>query len=116
MLLICRYKVDEATLQSALRHASLPMVRKDELGNMFAEAATPTPGAHKADADTGPVAAEGSVDGASAAAAAASEAASSQQEQQPASKQAAHSNSSSGGSRVQTGNRGFAWRAQEVAS
>lgn len=36
-----RYKVDEAVLARALRHTSLPLVRKDEQGNMFAAAVTP---------------------------------------------------------------------------
>ena len=36
-----RYKVDVAVLARALRHTSVPLVRKDEQGNMFAMAATP---------------------------------------------------------------------------
>jgi hypothetical protein len=36
-----RYKLDEAMLARALQHTSLPLVRKDEQGNMFATAATP---------------------------------------------------------------------------
>lgn len=38
---VVRYKVDEATLANALQHTSLPLVRKDEHGNMFAVAAAP---------------------------------------------------------------------------